>query len=99
MRAKGVIQFCTPITNYLYFQLLKKVPLNTTLVDEDDTVQPQIYASLLSNRLSVMQHLEPSSAATPPPASPVAIQGTSVVELTACIDALRTGHIAPAPSP
>ena len=97
--SEGLLQFCTTLINYLRFQLLVNVPLNTELVYGYDLVQPQIDARLLRNRLSVLKHMAPSSATSPHPTSPVSIQGMSSVYLTALIKAIFNGHTAPSPSP
>ena len=98
MRSEGVLRFCTPLINYLILQLLGNLPLNSALVDEDELVQHQTDARFLHNRLSVLQHMEPSSATAPPPSSPFSTQVMSVVELTEIIKAIYDGHTTPATS-
>ena len=49
MCTKGLLIFCTTLVNYLRFQLLGFLPLNTVLDDGEEIFQPQIYASLLLN--------------------------------------------------
>ena len=85
MRAKGLLPLFTPLIDYLCFQLLVNVPLNTALAYGDKLIQPQIDASFLSKRLSFMRHMEPSSATSPPPDSPLDIQFMNAVELTSLI--------------
>ena len=61
MCTTGLLIFCTTLVNYLRFQLLGNVPLNTVIDDGDDIVQPQIYDSLPLNCLSSLKHLASSS--------------------------------------
>ena len=61
MCTKGLLLFCATLVNYLRFQLLGNVPLNTVIDDGDDIVQPQIYDSLPLNCLSSLKHLASSS--------------------------------------
>ena len=49
MCTTGLLIFCTTLVNYLSFQLLGFLPINTVLDDGEEIFQPQIYASLLLN--------------------------------------------------
>ena len=102
----GLTAVCTPLVQYLQYQLLGMATLNDALYANQDLLQPRATSEFLRHRANVLSHLSiPTSAGahgglggTAPSAQPGGAFGMDAAQFQAFIAALHMGHTAPAPA-
>ena len=94
---------CAPLVQYLQYQLMGTVTLNTVIFGATDLLQPRVSAEFLRHRSNVLSHLQAGNTAANHTASGNdagaggAFAGMSATQFQDFLAALRAGHAAPAP--
>lgn len=97
----GHLKACSPLIKFLQYQLLGSDPDNLAVYQEGDLTQPNVSPSFLCHRSEVLADLvipvSRNTAATGA-ANGGGATGLSAADLQALIQALPSGHTAPAPA-
>ena len=101
MLRKGHATVCSPLVQFLQYQIRGAVATNEAIFDPSDLLQPRVNAEFLRHCSSVLSHL--GSTATPPPNAGSTTAGTgpfgmSPQQFQDFVAAMRSGHGAPAPA-
>ena len=97
----GHLEACSPLIRFLQYQLLGSEPDNLAVYQEGDLTQPNASPSFLRHCAEVLVDLvAPTPGNTVPTGNHNAgsPSGLSAADLQALIQALRSGHAAPAPT-
>ena len=101
----GVTTVCSPLVQYLQYQLLGASASNDALYTIHDLLQPRATSDFLRHRAQVLSHLSTasttpgrSSGGAPAGGPPGGAFGMDASQFQAFIAALRTGHTTPAPT-
>ena len=97
----GHVGACSPLIRFLQYQMLGSEPDNLAIYQAGDLTQPNVSPSFLRHRSEVLSDLTVptagnASATGAPNVGTTA--GLSAADLQALIQALRSGHTAPAPA-
>ena len=97
----GHLEACSPLIRFLQYQLLGNDPDNLAAYQEGDLMQPNISPAFLRHRAEVLTDLTASAtnaSASTNAGSAGGNAGLSAADLQALIQALHSGHVAPAPA-
>ena len=98
----GLTAVCSPLVQYLQYQLLGTATANDALYTNRDLLQPQVTSEFLRHRASLLSHLSTSTSGgmggVNSGGQASGAFGMDAAQFQAFIAALCTGHTTPAPA-
>ena len=103
--SNGHSVICSPLVQFLQYHLMGAINTNAAIFDETSLVQPRVTADFLRHRSALLSHLaagslgsnnNPNAAGSGAPGTGGPF-GMSATQFQAFVQALRGGHVGPAP--
>ena len=103
MLQNGHTTLCSPLVQYLQYQLQGKIAGNTALFDAQDLHQPHVTIEFLRHCSTILSHLvgsggDTAANSTQAPAAGGEAFGMNPQQFQEFINAMRSGHTTPAPA-